>query len=163
MMRIVRRSDEGGFTLIELLVSLAILSVLALIVVPVAEVQVQRRQEQQLILALSEIRSAIDAYKRAGDEGRIKRDATRTGYPENLRILVEGETDLKSPVPRKIFFLRRIPRDPFASDEALADEATWGLRSYASEADQPQAGDDVYDVYSQTDRVGLNGIPLRSW
>ncbi len=163
MMRIVRRSDEGGFTLIELLVSLAILSVLALIVVPVAEVQVQRRQEQQLILALSEIRSAIDAYKRAGDEGRIKRDATRTGYQENLRILVEGETDLKSPVPRKIFFLRRIPRDPFASDEALADEATWGLRSYASEADQPQAGDDVYDVYSQTDRVGLNGIPLRSW
>lgn len=153
-----------GFTLIELLVSLAILATLALIVVPVAELQVQHRQEQELRLALREVRDAIDAYKRAGDEGRVAREATSSGYPPSLQQLVEGVPDLKSPDQQaKLYFLRRIPRDPFFTDASVADAQTWGLRSYASEADDPQAGDDVYDIYSLSDRVGLNGVPYKRW
>ncbi len=152
-----------GFTLIELLVSLAILSVLALIVVPVAQVQVQSRKEQELRLALRDIRDAIDAYKRAGDEGRVERTAGSTGYPPSLQMLVEGMPDLRSPSQARVFFLRGVPRDPFHADAEVADAATWGLRSYASPADAPEPGEDVYDVYSLSDGVGLNGVPYKRW
>ncbi|WP_306391106.1 type II secretion system protein [Telluria beijingensis] len=152
-----------GFTLIELLVTLAILALLGTLVLPVAEVTVQRRDEQELRRALREIRHGLDAYKKAGDEGRVTRAADASGYPERLELLVEGVPDLRSPKQAKIFFLRRLPRDPFNPDPELSDAATWGKRSYASEADEPREGDDVYDVYSTSERVGLNGIPYNKW
>ena len=152
-----------GFTLIELLVTLAILALLGTLVLPVAEVTVQRRDEQELRRALREIRQGLDAYKKAGDEGRVTRAADASGYPERLELLVEGVPDLRSPKQAKIFFLRRLPRDPFNPDPELSDAATWGKRSYASEADEPKEGDDVYDVYSTSERTGLNGIPYNKW
>lgn len=152
-----------GFTLIELLVTLAILALLGTLVLPVAEVAVQRRDEQELRRALREIRHGLDAFKKAGDEGRVTKAADASGYPERLELLVEGMPDLRSASQAKIYFLRRLPRDPFNPDPELSDAATWGKRSYASEADQPKEGDDVYDVYSTSERIGLNGIPYNKW
>lgn len=154
---------ERGFTLIELLVTLAIMSLLATVIVPVAQVQIQRGKEQALRESLREIRTAIDQYKRASDEGRIRKPAGSSGYPATLAVLVEGAEDQRDPKRRKMFFLRRVPRDPFNSHAEADAEATWRKRSYASEASDPQEGDDVYDVRTASPLVGLNGVPLSQW
>ncbi len=151
-----------GFTLIELMIVVAILAVLAVGAVPLAELAVQRTREQDLRLALRQIRGAIDAYKKAAEEGRVERKADETGYPRRLSDLANGMPDIKTPDRRLIRFLRRIPRDPFAPADLSAEE-TWGLRSYASSASSPSSGMDVYDVYSRREGAGLNGVPYREW
>jgi general secretion pathway protein G len=145
-----------GFTLVELLVVVAIVALLASIAAPLGELSWQRGKEQELRSALRQIREAIDAYKRAGDEGRIERKADASGYPPTLAVLVEGIEDKQDPEKAKIFFLRRVPRDPMTGED-------WGLRSYASPANDPQPGKDVYDVYSRSEDVGLNKVPYREW
>ncbi|WP_408057964.1 hypothetical protein [Undibacterium flavidum] len=123
----------------------------------------QRTKEQELRLALREIRHAIDAYKRASDEGRLAKQFGSSGYPKNLEILVNGIADQRDPKRQNIYFLRRIPRDPFNSNSQLEDGETWGKRSYTSEADDPQEGLDVFDVYSTSREIGLNSIPYKKW
>jgi len=146
-----------GFTLIELLIVVAIVALLASIAAPLAELGYQRGKEQELRRALREIREAIDSYKRAADDGRIERKADASGYPPTLAALVEGAEEKNNPDKRRIYFLRRIPKDPVGGGEE------WGLRSYASKADDPQPGKDVYDVYSKSEQLGLNKVPYREW
>jgi general secretion pathway protein G len=152
-----------GFTLIELLIVLAILGLLAALTVPIAEVTMQRSREQDLRFALREIRTAIDAYKKAYDDGHIPKGIDVTGYPKDLAVLVEGVEDAKDPKKKKIFFLRRIPRDPMYPDPDTEPAETWGKRSYESEAKEPREGKDVYDVYSKSAKLGLNGVPYNKW
>lgn len=156
-------SAATGFSLIELLVVVAIMSVLASIGLPVAELSHRRAQEEDLRRSLREIRTAIDSYKRMVDLGRIARPVGGAGYPPSLETLVEGAIDAQSPRQERIYFLRRLPRDPFASASIEDAARTWGLRSYDSPPHDPQPGRDVYDVYSKSSGTGLDGSAYRSW
>jgi general secretion pathway protein G len=151
-----------GFTLIELVVTVAIIAVLASVALPLNELVAQRAQEQDLRRALRDLREAIDAYKQAADEGRVARRSGESGYPHRLEELVAGVEDQRNPRKDKIYFLRRLPRDPFAAEDAAAAD-TWGKRSYASPPEDPRAGDDVFDVFSLSRATGLNGKPYREW
>ncbi|MDB5774603.1 MAG: ral secretion pathway protein GspG [Herbaspirillum sp.] len=153
-----------GFTLIELMVSLALLATLAMAVLPATELAARRDQEQQLRQALRDIRGAIDAYKTAADEGRVEKIFDASGYPPDLDILESGVTDKKSVKGGKLYFLRKLPRDPMCRDcEGTPAAQTWRLRSYDSAHDAPQAGADVFDVSSTNSEEGLNGIPYEQW
>jgi general secretion pathway protein G len=152
-----------GFTLIELVITVAIVAVLASVALPLNELIVQRSKEQDLRRALREVREAIDAYKQASDEGRLAKRPGDSGYPKRLGDLVAGIEDEKNPKKERIYFLRRLPRDPFAADPALGPAESWGKRSYLSPPDQPADGDDVFDVFSLSAAIGINGRPYREW
>lgn len=150
-------SDTSGVTLIELMVTMVILGILATTVLPLSEVTVKRSKEIELRQNLRIIREALDEYKRLVDEGKIPKKAMASGYPESLEALVKG-VDLAGPVPVKRKFLRRIPKDP------MTEDGEWGLRSYADEPDSEiWGGQDVYDVYSKSDEVALDGTPYKEW
>jgi general secretion pathway protein G len=145
-----------GFTLIELLITVTILALLATVAMPLAELALKRGKETELRQTLRQVREAIDGYKRAADDGAIERAADATGYPPSLAVLAEGVPDKRKTDGSKLYFLRRVPKDPVSGED-------WGLRSYASPADAPQPGKDVYDIYSRSEASGLNGIPYRQW
>lgn len=150
-----------GYTIIELLVVMAVLGILATAAMPLAELGVRRARERELKQAAWEIRRAIDAYKQASDDGRIAKVAGASGYPPSLEVLSAGVPDLRAG-GAPAYFLRRIPRDPFAAPGG-ANGDSWGVRSYRSSAADPQPGVDVYDVYSKSTATGLNGVAYRQW
>ena len=147
----------------ELVVTLSLLGLMAMLAAPLAELSVQRAREQELRIALREMRLAIDRYKAAADQGLIERKVGDSGYPPDIDSLASGVRNQKSPGHEPMFFLRRIPRDPFAPADGVPNAATWALRSYASTAESPSAGADVFDVQSRSAAVGLNGLPYREW
>jgi general secretion pathway protein G len=151
-----------GFTLVEMVVVVAIVGILAAAAQPVIEFSLQRSRELELRQSLRTLREAIDAYKLAADVRRIEVAADASGYPPRLDALVDGVPDLRSAKGKRLYFLRRLPRDPFA-DPALPAAQTWGLRSYDSPPDAPTPGRDVFDVHSKSNRTGLDGTRLRDW
>lgn len=152
-----------GFTLIELVITLAIIGLLATAATPLAQLVAKREKEADLRTALRDIRTAIDAYRVAAQTGHIKQELGASGYPPDLKSLYSGVEDVSSEKKVNLYFLRRVPRDPFFPDANVAAEETWGLRSYQSPPEDPQPGEDVFDVYSQSGTKGLNGIPYREW
>lgn len=160
----LRGSGGFGFTYIELIITLAIMAVLVVVAVPYLQLEVQRQKEHDLRIALTEIRGALDAYKRASDQGKIPMTLGESGYPKSLDQLVDGVDDQQSAAKRKLYFLRRLPSDPMTSNDTDTKAAeTWGVRSYASPPEDPSSGDDIFDVYSKSDKTGLNGVPYKKW
>lgn len=135
----------------------ALLSILATVALPVAKFTTRRSKEADLRQALREMRTAIDEHKRYSDLGLIPVELGSDGFPKELEILVEG-VDVVGQVDKKKKFLRRIPVDP------MIGKAEWGLRAYNDEPDSDSwGGENVYDVYSLSAAVGLNGVPYREW
>ena len=162
---------NSGFTLIELVVTVAIVAILATVALPMLQLSVQRVKENELRANLRQIREAIDAYKKVADieNGPIKKTISQSGYPPSLDVLVNGVVDDKDPNKHKIRFLRSIPLDPMQPVDQASSQSSndllnnWGLRSYKSEANSPAEGDDVYDVYSRSKQIGINGVPYNQW
>ncbi len=163
-------NKNRGFTLIELIVVLVIMTILATAALPLRELMVKREKEEDLRTALRQIRTAIDAYKQAVDDGKITKKADESGYPPRLEELFIGVPDAKSTDKKVIYFLRRLPRDPMFVEMDISPGMpvtsavdTWGKRSYESPWDSPKEGNDVFDVFSRSEEIGLNGIPYREW
>ncbi|HVR10916.1 MAG TPA: prepilin-type N-terminal cleavage/methylation domain-containing protein [Thermoanaerobaculia bacterium] len=148
---------QAGFTLAELVMVCAILASLSLLAMPVVKFTAKRSKEMELRGDLRDMRAAIDQYKRFSDQGLLPVDLGTEGYPKDLDSLVKG-IELVGQVDRKMKFLRRIPVDP------MTGKKLWGLRSYQDEPNaESTGGENVYDVYSLSQGVGLNGIPYRQW
>lgn len=158
-----RPARPRGFSFIELMLSLALLAVLASVAVPMLQRVQLRQRELELSSALREIRQAIDAYKRAAEQGQVALRAGDSGFPPSLEALEEGVPDERTAGRQKLYFLRRVPRDPFATDPSQPAAQTWGKRSQQSPPDDPREGADVFDVHSRAPGVGLNGIAYRLW
>jgi general secretion pathway protein G len=158
------RQITRGFTLVEMVVCVAIVAVLAAAAHPMVELASRRAKETELRQALRSLRTAIDAYKQASDEGRIGKAADASGYPPTLAALVDGvpRAGAATDDTRRVYFLRRLPRDPFA-DAALPAAQTWALRAYDSPPDAPRAGRDVFDVASRSQRRALDGTRIDQW
>jgi general secretion pathway protein G len=152
--------------LIEMVVVLAILGVLAAAARPLLELAATRQREFELRYGLRQIRNALDAYETAVARGALPRppDAPRVGpiYPRSLRLLTEGVAITDTAEAPRRYFLRRLPRDPFADPDLPADQ-TWGLRASDSGPDSPRPGRDVFDVYSRAAGVALDGTRYRDW
>lgn len=162
MRQTLRSGNRRGLTLLEMIIALAILSVLAAAVLPLAEVTVKRNKEIELRRSLRLVRTAIDDYKadydKAVQQKKILTSINETGYPKELEKLVEG-SDWGGLYPYQKKYLRRIPRDPFD----IYDQG-WGMRSYADEPDTTvSGGEDVYDVFSQSDGIALDGTAYNTW
>lgn len=152
-----RLKSQGGYTLAELVMVCTLLLILTAIALPLGKFTAKRTKELELHSDLRMLRNAIDEYKRYSDAGLIPVEFGTDGYPRDLEVLVEG-VDVVGQVDRQIRFLRRIPIDP------MTGRAEWGLRSYQ---DDPGAmswgGENIFDVYSPSQGVGLNGVPYSQW
>ena len=151
------RRQQRGYTLTEMVITVAILGILASVALPVVKFTEKRTKEMELRSVLRQMRSSIDDYKRYSDSGYIPVDLGTDGYPKDHETLVEGVV-VVGQVDLKIRFLRRIPSDPITGTNE------WGLRSYQDDPDTDSWGsENVYDVYSLSAGVGLNGVPYAQW
>lgn len=155
--------QQRGFTLIEMMVTLTLLGTLAAAATPLVQRYHQQQKEEILRESLRHIRQAIDRYYQASVDGRVEKKVDVSDYPPTLKSLTEGITDKNSSNGEKIYFLRRIPRDPFCDCEGRTDEESWRIRASISPPGEFNGGKDVYDVSSGSNVTGLNGIPYAQW
>jgi len=145
---------QSGLTLIELIVAITILLILTSAALPIARVRVKREKELELRRDLWEIRDSIDRYKDAADRGAFQVKLGTEGYPPDLDTLVTG-VDVGG---KKVRFLRRIPVDP------MTGKAEWGLRSMQDDPTTTSwGGQNVFDVYSQSQGTALDGTKYSDW
>ena len=177
-----KTGSQAGYSYVEMMVTATVLAVLASIAVPMYKWDAKRRKEVHLRVSLQHMRDAIDRYKKYTDEGRILlEDVDQMGYPPDLETLIEGVT-VSNPVtnnagmggalgqnrPNDAFgesaegelirFLLREPIDP------ITGKPGWGMRSYQDDWDSDSWGsENLYDVYSLSDRKALDGTYYRDW
>ncbi|PYR98978.1 MAG: general secretion pathway protein GspG [Acidobacteria bacterium] len=153
----VPAAHPPGFTLIELIATVFIISILLGVAVPLARNSIQRQKEVALREALREVRTAIDKYKDASDRGIIPVKVDTEGYPESLKVLAEG-VDMNGTVGKKLKLLRRIPTDP------MTNSTEWGMRSYQDDPkNNSWGGQDVFDIYTKSQRTALDGTKYKDW
>ena len=149
------RRGNSGFTLAELVMVVALVAVLSSMALPVAKFTVKRHKEVELRLALRQVRTAIDEYKRLSDQGMIPVKIGGEGYPESLDELVEGVEIVGQETERR--FLRRIPLDPMTHDD-------WELRSYQDDMDATSwGGENVYDIRTSSEGIAIDGTKYAEW
>jgi len=162
---LLNRPSVTGLTLVELLVVLVILSILASLALPYAEVTLQRNKELELRRALRKVRTAIDNFHQDWKDGYISKfsdSASKDGYPTDIQVLIQG-VDLAKVVTRHRYYLRRLPRNPFANQEVPVEQQ-WTFRSYQDEPDSQIWGEqDVYDIRNGIDKKALDGSDISEW
>ncbi len=155
------RRNEHGFTFLELVIVTTILLILASTVMPMAQVTAQRTREVELRRSLREMRTAIDKFKDAVDQGMIpttELEPGNEGYPPDLETLVNGVSVANDASGRKLKFLRKIPIDP------MTNGTEWGKRAYQDRPDsQSWGGKNVFDVYTTNQGTALDGTKYKDW
>jgi general secretion pathway protein G len=145
--------QQRGFTLIELIVTTSIMAILVGAAIPIARIAIFREREHELREDLWMIRDAIDRYKDAADRGAFTIKLGSEGYPPDLETLVTG-VDVGG---KKVKFLRKIPLDPMTKQD-------WGMRSMQDDKDSDSwGGQSVFDVYTKSDGVALDGTKYKDW
>jgi general secretion pathway protein G len=145
---------ERGFTLLELMIATTILVVLSTMAIPMARLTIQREKERMLRNDLWTMRDAIDRYKDAADRGGFQVKVDSQNYPPDLETLVKG-VDVQG---KKVRFLRQIPVDP------MTGTTEWGLRSMQDDPDSDSwGGQSVFDVYTKSQGMGLDGTKYKDW
>lgn len=148
---------DAGYTLVEMTIVVVLVAILALAVLPVSRYTSKRVKEAELRQQLRSLRNSIDEYKRYSDAGLIEVELGTDGYPSDLEDLLEPK-EIVGQVDMQKKFLRRLPVDP------MTGEAEWGKRSYQDEPDSRSwGGENVYDIHSLSEGVGLNGEPYAEW
>ncbi len=147
-----------AFTLLEIIITMVLLGILAAAIAPSTKKVVKRRKEAELKHSLLEVRTAIDRFKRAFDDGLIiVEDPKQLGYPKSMEELISGAA-MKKESGKIMRFLRKIPTDP------MTGEAAWGMRSTYDDPDGGGWGrENLFDIYSLSDGIAMDGTEYSEW
>ena len=152
---------DRGLTFIELVATIVIILCVSSVALPLGVNAVRRGRELRLRRALTTMREAIDQYNKYARSGAIQPwDPDWEMYPKNLQMLVDGVevTAPNNPTPKIVNFLRAIPVDP------MTESTEWGTRSYQDEPDATSSGgENLYDVYSLSNGIALDGTSYSTW